>query len=120
MGQYNHRMAVEETEYSINVGTISDPTLPDILCPCQLFKICRWHYSQIFHEAKYPHHLLSHFAGQGIKKISDGAFPIYCLIKSDGSVHGNMLTDTLTSVKIIVHFESLIEIFHAGVMCSLY
>lgn len=105
MGQYNHRMAVEETEYPVNVRTVLDSALPDILRPCQLFKICSWHYSQVFQEAKYPHHLLSHFAGQGIKKILDGAFPIYGLIKSDGSVHGSMLTYTLTSVKLIVTSE---------------
>lgn len=115
MGQYNNRMAVEETEYSVNVGTVLDSTLPDVLRPWQLFKICRWHYSQVFQEAKYPHHLLSHFAGQGIKKILDGAFPIYGLIKIDGSVHGNMLTCMLTSVKLIFHFGNLIEIFHSGV-----
>ena len=83
--------------------------------PVSFFKICSWHYSQIFQEAKYPHHLLSYFAGQGIKKILDGAFPIYCLIKNDGSVHGNMLTRTLTSVKLIVNFGNMIEIFHADV-----
>jgi len=119
VGQYNNRMAVEETEYSVNVGTVLDSTLPDVLRPWQLFKICRWHYSQVFQEVKYPHHLLSHFAGQGIKKILDGAFPIYGLIKIDGSVHGNMLTCMLTSVKLIFqlifHFGNLIEIFHARV-----
>jgi hypothetical protein len=115
VGQYNNRMAVEKTEYSVNVGTVLDSALPDVLRPWQFFKICSWHYSQVFQKAKYPHHLLSHFAGQGIKKILDGAFPIYCLIKSDGSVHGDMLTYTLTSVKLIFHFGNLIEIFHARV-----
>jgi hypothetical protein len=105
MGQYNHRMAVEETEYPVNVRTVLDSALPDILRPCQLFKICSWHYPQVFQEAKYPHHLLSHFAGQGIKKILDGAFPIYGLIKSNGSIRSNMLTYTLTSVKLIVASE---------------
>jgi hypothetical protein len=105
-------MAVEETEYPVNVGTILNSALPDILRPCQFFKICCRHYFQVFQEVKYPHHLLSHFARQGIKKILDGAFPICCLIKSDGSVHDDMLTYTLTSVKLIV------DIFSAALRIS--
>ena len=102
-------MAVEETEYSVNVGTVLDSALPDIFRPCQLFKICGWHYFQVFQKTKYPHHLLSHLAAQGIKKILDGAFTIYCFIKCNGSIHGYMLTYMLTSVKLIIHLENLID-----------
>lgn len=95
-------MAVEETEYPINVRTILDSALSDILRTGQLFKICSRHYFQVFQKTKYPHHFLSYLAGQGIKKILGGAFPIRCFIKCDGSVHGDMLTCMLTYVKVIV------------------
>jgi hypothetical protein len=102
VGQYNHRMAVKEAEYPMDIGTILDSALPDVRCPDQLLEIGDRDHLNIFQKTQHPRHLLCHLAGQGIKKILDGTFPIRCLIKCDGSGHGYMLTSTLTYVKVIV------------------
>jgi len=100
MGQYDRRMAVKKAEYPIYIGTVLDSALPDILRPDQLLEIGGRDYIEVFQEAEHPRHLLGHLAGQGVKKILDGTFPVRCLIKCDGSVHDNMLTHMLTYVKV--------------------
>ena len=39
VGQYDHRMTVKEAEYPVNIGTVLDSALPDIICPDQLLEI---------------------------------------------------------------------------------
>jgi hypothetical protein len=45
---------------------------------------------------------LSHLAGQLIEKILNRAFPVFCPVEDDRSVHGCMLTHMLTFVKVIL------------------
>jgi hypothetical protein len=45
---------------------------------------------------------LGHLAGQRIEKILDGAFPVFCPVEDDRSIHGYMLTCMLTCVKGII------------------
>ena len=45
---------------------------------------------------------LGHLARQGIEKILDGTFPVFCPVEDDRSVHGDMLTRMLTYVKAII------------------
>ena len=95
-------MAVKEAEYPIDVGSILDSALPDLLCPDQLLEIGGRDNLQVFQKAEYPCHLLGHLAGQRIEKILDGAFPVFCPVEDDRSIHGYMLTCMLTCVKGII------------------
>ena len=107
VGQYNPRMAVKEAEYSVDVGSILDSALPDFLCPDQLLEIGGRDHLQVFKKAEHPCYLLGYLAGQRIEKILDGAFPVFCPVEDDRSVHGDMLTRMLTFVKGIVSNKGL-------------
>lgn len=78
-----------------------DSEFPDVLRADQLFEIDDRHHLQVLQQTEYPNHFLSHLAGQLIEKILNGAFPVYCCVEDDRSVHGCMLTHMLTSVKMI-------------------
>jgi len=99
VGQYDHRMAIKEAEYSIDVRTELDSALPDFLRADQLLEIGGRDHVQVFQEPEHPKHLLGYLARQRIKKFLDGASPIRCLVEEDGSTHGKMLTCELTYVK---------------------
>jgi hypothetical protein len=87
---------------AIDIGTVLDSALPYVLCPDQLLEMGGGDHLQVFQKAEHPCHLLGHLAGQGIEKILDGAFSVFCPVEDDRSVHGYMLTCMLTYVKGIV------------------
>jgi hypothetical protein len=102
VGKYDNRMAVKKTEYPIDIGTMLDSALPDFRSPDQFLEIGGRDHLHLFQQAKHPDHFLRRFAGQCIKKILDGTFPVYCTIEDNRSVHDDKLTRTLTYVKMII------------------
>ena len=62
MSQYDHRVAVKETEHPIDIGAELDSALPDLLRPDQLLEVDRRDPLQVFQKAEHPRHLLGHLA----------------------------------------------------------
>ena len=60
--QYDHRIVVKEAEYSMDIGTVLDSALLDVVCPDQLLEIGNGDHLQVFQEAKHPHYLLGYLA----------------------------------------------------------